>query len=99
MDPSLKDVQAEAARCEGCRRAALTFNTVDGAQLCVGCVEKSDRIDRQLATVRSDDPVNCDSCGDRVEFDARIAVVARECGGAVFCDDCKLIISSERASA
>jgi hypothetical protein len=89
----------ETVFCEGCRREALLLRTVDGAQLCVGCVEKSDRIDQQLATVRSDDPVDCDSCGDRVEFDARVAVVARECGGAVFCGDCKLIISNERATA
>jgi hypothetical protein len=75
--------------CDGCRRGAIALYAVDGAQLCGGCSAKSARIDQLLAKVRSDDPVACDGCDDRVEFDARIAVVARECGGAVFCDDCK----------
>ena len=90
---------SKAAACEGCCRKAAALHVVDGARLCAGCVEKSARIDQQLATACSDDPVACDGCGDRVEFDARVAVVARECGGAVLCDDCKMIISSERAIA
>ena len=75
--------------CGGCRRHAFVLRVVDGAKLCDGCAEKSERIDQQLAKVRSDDPVSCDGCGDLVSFDARIAVVARECGGVVLCDPCK----------
>jgi hypothetical protein len=79
----------EALACNGCGRTAFVLRVVDGAKLCDGCVEKSERIDRQLAKTNSDDPVSCDGCGDRVDFDARIAVVTRECGGVVFCDHCK----------
>lgn len=75
--------------CEGCKRYAFVLRVVDGAKLCDGCVEKSALIDEQLASVRSEDPVDCDGCGDHVDFDARIAVVVRECGGAVLCDFCK----------
>ena len=77
--------------CDGCARFAFVLRCVDGAKLCEGCAEKSARIDRQLARTRSSDPVACDGCGDAVAFDARIAVVARECGGAVLCDLCKLV--------
>lgn len=79
------------AACDGCHREAFVLHAVDGARLCDGCSEKSARIDRQLEHVRSDDPVLCDGCGDLVAFDARVAVVARECGGVVLCDDCKPI--------
>lgn len=75
--------------CDGCRQHAFVLRVVDDAKLCDGCAEKVKLIDQQLAHVRSSDPVDCDGCGDNVEFDARIAVVARECGGAVFCDFCK----------
>jgi hypothetical protein len=78
-----------ATRCDGCARAAFELHAVDGAKLCGGCAEKSARIDRRLATTRTEDPVFCDGCGDRVEFDARVAVVARECGGGVLCGLCK----------
>jgi hypothetical protein len=74
--------------CAGCARFAFVLHVVDGAKLCAGCAEKSERIDHRLATTESEDPVFCDRCGDRVVFDARIAVVARECGGRVLCDDC-----------
>lgn len=93
----MKGSQDEIASCDGCRRKAFVLRAVDGAQLCDGCAEKSARIDRQLAHVRSEDPVSCDGCGDRVEFDARVAVVARECGGLVLCDDCKPIVRAGRA--
>jgi hypothetical protein len=75
--------------CDGCARAAFELRTLDGAKLCERCAEKSARIDCRLATTRSEDPVFCDGCGDRVDFDARIAVVTRECGGVVLCDGCK----------
>jgi hypothetical protein len=75
--------------CDGCARHSFVLHAVDGAKLCGGCAEKSDRIDRRLATTRSEDPVFCDGCDDRVAFDARIAVVVRECGGGVLCEDCK----------
>ena len=84
--------------CGGCRRHVFVLRVVDGATLCEGCVEKSERIDRQLAGVRSSDPVDCDGCGDNVEFDARVAVVARECGGAVLCDFCKPVAMERQAS-
>ena len=84
--------------CGGCRRHAFVLRVVDGATLCDGCAEKSERIDRQLAHVRSSDPVDCDGCGDNVEFDARVAVVARECGGAVLCDFCKPVALERQAS-
>jgi hypothetical protein len=77
------------AFCDGCRQRPFSLYVVDGAKLCDVCSEKSARIDRQLERVRSSDPVSCDGCGDRVDFDARIAVVARECGGRIFCDSCK----------
>ena len=76
-------------RCDGCKRRAFLLHVIDGSKLCDGCTEKSAKIDRQLANVRSGDPVDCDSCGDAVVFDARVAVVVRECGGTVLCDDCK----------
>jgi hypothetical protein len=77
--------------CDGCARAAFELRAVDGAKLCESCAEKSARIDRRLATTRSEDPVYCDGdgCNTRVDFDARVAVVTRECGGAVLCDHCK----------
>ncbi len=84
--------------CDGCRRHAFVLRVVDGAKLCDGCTEKSARIDQQLAHVLSSDPVDCDGCGDHVDFDARVAVVARECGGAVLCDDCKSATMVREAS-
>jgi hypothetical protein len=62
---------------------------VDDAKLCESCADKSEQIDRQLMRTRSEDPVACDCCYDQVDFDARIAVVVRECGGSVLCDRCK----------
>ena len=61
-------------------------------------MEKSALIDQQLARVQSSDPVDCDGCGDNVEFDARVAVVVRECGGAVLCDFCKPVAMERQAS-
>ena len=84
--------------CGGCRRHAFVLRVVDGAKLCDGCAEKSAQIDRQLARVRSRDPVDCDGCGDNVEFDARVAVVVRECGGAVLCAFCKPVAMERQAS-
>ena len=75
--------------CEGCKLYAFVLRVVDGTKLCDGCVEKSALIDELLESVRSEDPVDCDGCGDNVEFDARVAIVVRECGGAVLCDFCK----------
>ena len=84
--------------CDGCRRLAFVLHAVDGAKLCDCCTEKSARIDRRLATTLSEDPVHCDSCDDRVLFDARVAVVVRECGGGVLCDDCKPFAVEREAS-
>ena len=84
--------------CDGCKRHAFVLRVVDGAKLCDGCAEKSALIDRQLSRVRSSDPVDCDGCGDHVEFDARVAVVVRECGGAVLCDFCKPVAMERQAS-
>lgn len=84
--------------CDGCARFALVLSVVDGAKLCDGCAEKSARIDRSLATTLSEDPVHCDSCDDRVLFDARIAVVVRECGGGVLCEGCKPFVLEREAS-
>lgn len=84
--------------CEGCKSHAFVLRVVDGAKLCEGCVEKSALIDQQLEHVCSSDPVDCDSCGDNVEFDARVAVVVRECGGAVLCDFCKPVAMERQAS-
>lgn len=86
MDPSLA---YGAVRCDGCTFPAFELHTVDDAKLCGGCVEKSSRIDRRLATTEAHDPVFCDGCGDRVAFDACVAVVARELGGGVLCTTCK----------
>lgn len=77
------------AACEGCRRRAFSLRVVDGAKLCDVCAEKSARINRLLEHTSSDDPVTCDRCDDRVNFDARVAVVARECGGKVLCVYCR----------
>jgi hypothetical protein len=76
-------------RCDGCAQAAFELRTINGAKLCGSCAEKSARIDRRLASTRTEDPVFCDGCEDRVEFDARVAVLARECGGGVLCVRCK----------
>ena len=84
--------------CDGCRRRAFVLRVVDGAKLCDGCAEKSAQIDRQLARVRSSDPVECDGCDGCVDFDARVAVVVRECGGAVLCDFCKTVTVERTAS-
>lgn len=84
--------------CDGCKQHARVLRVIDDAKLCDGCVEKSAQIDRQLVNVRSNDPVDCDGCGDTVEFDARVAVVVRECGGAVFCDFCKPVAMERQAS-
>ena len=75
--------------CDGCKRHAFRLRVVDEAKLCDICAVKSALIDQKLEHVHSDDPVECDACGTRIEFDARIAVVMRECGGAVFCNLCK----------
>jgi hypothetical protein len=77
--------------CDGCARAVFELHAVDSAKLCASCAETSARIDRLLVTARSEDPVYCDGCDDRVDFDARVAVVTRECGGGVLCDRCKSI--------
>ena len=84
--------------CDGCKRHAFVLRAVDGAKLCDRCAEKSALIDRQLARVCSSDPVDCDGCGDNVDFDARVAVVVRECGGAVLCDFCKPSAMERQAS-
>lgn len=80
---------ASTYACDGCAQPKFELLAIDGAKLCEGCAERSARIDRRLATTLSKDPVYCDGCGDRVDFDARVAVVTRECGGVVLCDDCK----------
>jgi len=85
--------------CDGCRRYAFVLRVIDEAKLCDGCAEKSALIDQQLARVLSSDPVDCDGCGDRVEFDARVAVVVRECGGGVLCDFCKPTVMEREASS
>lgn len=89
---------AGAFACDGCRRTTFVLNAVDDARLCDGCAEKSARIDRRLATTCSEDPVFCDGCDERLDFDARIAVVTRECGGGVLCTGCKTVAATERAS-
>jgi len=87
-------IPARASACDGCGRFAFALSAVDGAKLCDGCGEKSARIDQRLKTTLSGDPVSCDGCGDRVDFDARVAVVTRECGGSVLCDDCKALVEA-----
>lgn len=71
--------------CDGCARFAFELHAVDGVMLCDGCAETSARIDHRLATTLAKDPVFCDGCGERAEFDARTAAVVRECGGVVLC--------------
>jgi hypothetical protein len=84
--------------CDGCKRHAFALRAVDGAQLCDSCIQKSAEIDRKLESVDSRDPVDCDGCGDAVDFDARVAVVVRECGGAVLCDLCRSTTTTSEAS-
>lgn len=84
--------------CDGCRRYAFVLRVVDDAKLCDDCAKKSALIDQQLVGVQSSDPVGCDSCEQRVDFDARVAVVVRECGGAVLCDHCKPIALGRETS-
>jgi hypothetical protein len=84
--------------CDGCKQPALVLRVVDGAKFCDGCVEKSALIDRKLVHVRSNDPVECDGCGDDVVFDARTAVIVRECGGVVLCNLCKPVAIERQAS-
>lgn len=83
--------RASTYACDGCAREVFELHAVDGAKLCGVCAEKSARIDRRLASTRSEDPVHCDGCNDRVDYDARVAVVTRECGGVILCDGCKPI--------
>lgn len=90
------ETTSSIAACAGCRRREFSLVVVDGAQLCATCAEKSARIDRKLAGLRSDDRVTCDGCSCLIDFDARVAVVARECGGIVLCEDCKSV-AVERA--
>lgn len=75
-------------QCAGCDREVSELRRVDGAMLCVTCAETSARIDQRLVGVGANDPVACDSCEGSVDFDARLAVVTRECGGVVLCDRC-----------
>ena len=84
--------------CDGCKRPAFVLRAADGAQLCDGCVQKSAEIDRKLEDVDSHDPVACDGCKTSVDFDARVAVVIRACGGAVLCDLCTPT-TAERATS
>ena len=84
--------------CNGCHRHARVLHVVDKALFCDDCSEKSEQIDKKLARTRSSDPVACDSCKKRVDFDARMAVVVRECGGAVLCDLCKPVAMARQAS-
>lgn len=84
--------------CNGCHRHARVLHVVDKALFCDDCSEKSDEIDRKLARTRSTDPVACDGCKKHVDFDARMAVVIRECGGAVLCELCKPVAMSRQAS-
>lgn len=95
LSKEAREARDEVVACDGCDRRARVLHIVDDARLCGGCVEKSERIDRQLATVASSDPVSCDGCDECVDFDARVAVVVRECGGAVFCDRCKRVDKGE----
>lgn len=81
--------QAEAATCDGCEQVVFVLHAVRGTKLCDGCSALSSRIDQRLLNVAADDPVACDGCSEPVDFDARIAVVTRECGGCVLCDRCK----------
>jgi hypothetical protein len=76
------------ALCESCDREAPELLVVDNAKLCATCAETSARIDRLLPSVASDDPVMCDGCQRPVDFDARVALITRECGGVVLCDHC-----------
>jgi hypothetical protein len=71
---------------------------MDGAQLCGPCAETSARIDQLLVNVSSEDLVSCDGCGDAVDYDARIALITRECGGVVVCDHCKPVAIEGEAS-
>jgi hypothetical protein len=84
--------------CDGCKRPAFELLAIDGAQLCGGCVQKSAEIDRKLENVDSHDPVACDGCNAPLDFDARVAVVIRECGGAVLCALCQPTTSTSEAS-
>lgn len=88
MEDSFIREPRDLTRCAGCARKALVLRSVDGAQLCPTCAAASLRIDAQLAMTASGDPVACDACGVAVDFDARVAVITRECGGTVLCDRC-----------
>lgn len=85
--------------CEGCARFSFVLHIVDDAKLCEGCVEKSALIDEKLAQTQSEDPVFCDECRDHLDFDAKVAVVVRACGGAVLCDRCKPAVADREAMA
>ena len=89
MEGAAKEKLDGVVACDGCQRPAIVLRVAAGAKLCEDCTAKSDRIDEKLASVQSDDPVSCDGCGDRVDFDARVAVIGRELGGAVFCERCE----------
>ncbi len=87
----LKELLEEAV-CDGCQQPTIDLHVVDGTRLCDGCAQKSAEIDRQLVGVCSEDLVSCDGCDEPVDFDARIAVVVRGCGGKVRCDRCESMV-------
>lgn len=83
------------ALCAGCDSAASDLRLVDAAMLCGSCAETSARIDQRLVGVGADDPVACDACARSVVYDARLAVITRECGVVVLCDRCSPSLGEE----
>ena len=84
--------------CNGCHRHARVLHVVDKALFCDDCSAKSNEIDRELLRTRSSDPVDCEFCKTRVAFDARMAVVVRNCGGAVLCEACKMLAMARQVA-
>lgn len=95
---ALASAACDAASCESCQRPESFLRAVSGMLLCESCADLSARIDQQLVNVASNDPVACDDCSVRVDFDARLAVITRGCGGSVLCDQC-VAIEDGRARA
>jgi len=79
----------EVFSCDSCKRKVFSLSAIDGARLCDRCAVMSAQIDQDLIGVCADDPVTCDGCKRLVDFDARIAIITRACGGVIVCDDCK----------
>lgn len=87
----MEQAAAHTSACDGCAQPTFELHVIADQKLCAPCSEASKRIARLLATTHAGDLVTCDGCKTPVAFDARRAVIERECGGGVLCEQCKAV--------